>query len=182
LSNDDPQATNTGADLIYVPRSYDTYAQALAAGEIRLVNITNTDGSIAATPEQQWNDLNSFISGDEYLNSRRGGYAERNGSRLPFTNVVDLRLLQDFFVTTGKTRHTLQLSLDIFNFTNMLNKDWGRQYFITNDAYQIIEYVSLGADNIPNFRFRKPTSVKTIDDGGVVSSRWQAQVGVRYSF
>jgi outer membrane receptor for ferrienterochelin and colicin len=182
LSNDDPQATNTGADLIYVPRSYDTYAQALAAGEIRLVNIVNTDGSIAATPDQQWNDLNSFISGDEYLNSRRGGYAERNGSRLPFTNVVDLRLLQDFFVTTGKTRHTLQLSLDIFNFTNMLNKDWGRQYFVTNDAYQIIEYVSLGADNIPNFRFRKPASVKTIDDGGVVSSRWQAQVGVRYSF
>lgn len=179
LSNDDPQATNTGADLIYIPRDYATYAEALAAGEIRLIPIT---GSNPVSVDQQWADLNEFIKNDEYLNSRRGDYAERNGSRLPFTNVIDLKLVQDFYIMSGTTKHTLQLSFDVFNFTNMLNKDWGRQYFIGNDAFTLIRYESLGTDNIPNFTFTKPTTVKNIDDSGVVSSRWQAQFGVRYSF
>jgi outer membrane receptor for ferrienterochelin and colicin len=179
LLNDDPQASNTDGDLIYVPRNYATYGEALAAGEIRFLPVT---GSSPVSEDQQWADLNDFIEGDEYLKSRRGQYAERNGDRLPFTNVIDLRVLQDFYVNINSTRHTLQLSFDVFNFTNMLNKDWGRQYFTTNENFRLIEYVSLGDDNIPNFRFQKPTTVKNIDDSGLISSRWQAQIGVRYSF
>lgn len=179
LANDDPGSGGTEADLIYVPRSYATYAEALAAGEIRLLPIT---GSNAVTPEQQWLDLNEYIENDDYLSTRRGRYAERNGSRLPFTSTLDLRLLQDFYIQTGSRRHTLQVSLDIFNFTNMLNKDWGRIYFQTNNNFRLIDYVSLGADNIPNFQFNKPTTNKNIDDSGLVSSRWQAQLGIRYSF
>jgi hypothetical protein len=179
LLNDDPQAGNTDADLIYVPRDYGTYAEALAAGEIRFVPIT---GSNPVSEDQQWADLNEFIKNDDYLSSRRGQYAERNGARVPFTNVIDLRVLQDFFITVGSTRHTLQVSFDVFNFTNMLNKDWGRQYFNTNDNFRLIEYVNLGADNIPNYRFAKPSTKLNIDDSGLISSRWQAQIGVRYSF
>ena len=179
LLNDDPQAGNTDDDLIYVPRNYATYADALAAGEIRFLPIA---GSSPVSEDQQWIDLNEFIESDDYLKSRRGQYAERNGDRLPFTNVIDLRLLQDFYVNINSTRHTLQLSFDVFNFTNMLNRDWGRQYFTTNENFRLIEYVSLGDDNIPNFRFQKPTTVENIDDSGLISSRWQAQIGVRYSF
>ncbi len=179
LLNDDPQANNTDNDLIYVPRYYDTYAEALANGEIRFVPIT---GTTPVSEDQQWADLNEFIESDDYLRSRRGKYAERNGARVPFTNVVDLRVLQDFFVTIGSTRHTLQISFDVFNFTNMLNKDWGRQYFNTNDNFRLIEYVNLGPDNIPNFRFAKPATKLNIDDSGLISSRWQAQLGIRYSF
>ena len=179
LLNDDPQASNTDNDLMYVPRNYATYSEALANGEIRFLPIT---GTTPVSEDQQWADLNEFIESDDYLRSRRGQYAERNGARLPFTNVIDLRVLQDFYVTIGSTRHSLQISFDVFNFTNMLNKDWGRQYFNTNDNYRLIEYVSLGSDNIPNYRFAKPTTKLSIDDSGLVSSRWQAQLGVRYSF
>jgi hypothetical protein len=179
LLNDDPQANNTDNDLIYVPRDFATYADALAAGEIRFVPIT---GNNPLSEEQQWLDLNEYIKSDDYLNSRRGQYAERNGARVPFSNVIDLRILQDFYINVGSTRHTLQLSFDVFNFTNMLNKDWGRQYFNTNDNFRLIEYVNLGPDNIPNFRFAKPATKLNIDDSGLISSRWQAQVGVRYSF
>ncbi len=183
LSNDDPQGGFTDSDLLYVPRNYATYSEALDQGEIRFTPINNSSGAVVVTPEQQWLDLNTFIANDEYLNSRRGQYAERNGSRLPFTNVIDLRLLQDFFLETNGTKHTLQLSLDVFNFTNLLNKDWGRQYFLTNDNYRLIQYVNLGNDNRPNFQFNKPSgNIYNIDDSGFNSSRWQAQVGVRYSF
>jgi hypothetical protein len=181
LLNDDPQASNTDNDLIYVPRNYATYSEALAAGEIRFLPIAGTN---PVSEDQQWADLNEFIENDEYLRTRRGQYAERNGARTPFTNVIDLRILQDFYVTIGSTRHTLQLSFDVFNFTNMLNKDWGRQYFNTNDNFRLIEYVvePLPADNIPNYRFAKPATKLNIDDSGLISSRWQAQLGVRYSF
>jgi hypothetical protein len=184
LSNDDPQSNSTASDLIYVPRSYATYAEAEAAGEIRFLDIpvSSTDATVKVSREQQWQNLNAFIEDDKYLNSRRGKYAERNGSRLPFTSVLDIRILQDIFVTSGSTRHTLQISFDVFNFTNMLNKNWGRQYFYTNDNFPIIQYVSLGGDNIPNFRFNKPATKINIDDSGIVSSRWQGQVGLRYSF
>ena len=181
LLNDDPQASNTDNDLIYVPRNYATYSEALGAGEIRFLPIAGTN---PVSEDQQWADLNEFIENDEYLRTRRGQYAERNGARTPFTNVIDLRILQDFYVTIGSTRHTLQLSFDVFNFTNMLNKDWGRQYFNTNDNFRLIEYVvePLPADNIPNYRFAKPATKLNIDDSGLISSRWQAQLGVRYSF
>ncbi len=184
LLNDDPQGSTTDADLIYIPRSYATYAEAEANSEIRFLDIpvSSSDATVKVSKEQQWQDLNQFIENDEYLSSRRGEYAERNGARLPFTNVLDLRLLQDFFIMFGKTKHTLQLSFDVFNFTNMLNKDWGRQYFLTNDNFPIIQYVSTGADNVPNFQFNKPATKNNIDDSGINSSRWQAQVGVRYSF
>jgi outer membrane receptor for ferrienterochelin and colicin len=184
LLNDDPQSGSTSSDLIYIPENYSSYAEAEAAGAIRLLDVpvSSSDPTIKVSKEQQWIDLNQFISDDEYLNSRRGGYAERNGSRLPFTNVIDLRILQDFFWTIGKTKHTVQLSFDVFNFTNMLNKDWGRQYFYTNDNFPIIQYVSLGTDRIPNFQFNKPATKRNIDDSGINSSRWQAQFGVRYMF
>jgi hypothetical protein len=179
LSNDDTGSGSTEADLIYVPRDFATYAEALAAGEIRLLPIT---GSNAKSVDQQWLELNRYIKNDDYLNERRGDYAERNGSRLPFTHVLDVRLLQDFFINAGSKRHTLQVSLDIFNFTNLLNKDWGRIYFQSNNNFRLIDYVSLGPDNIPNFQFNNPSTNKNIDDSGLVSSRWQAQVGIRYSF
>lgn len=179
LLNDDPQASNTDNDLVYVPRNYPTYAEALAAGEIRLVP---TAGSNPVSEEQQWANLNAFIEADDYLSERRGQYAERNGARVPFSNVIDLRFLQDFYINVKDTRHTLQLSFDVFNFTNMLNKDWGRQYFNTNDNFRLIEYVSLGDDNVPNLRFDNPATKLNIDDSGLISSRWQAQIGVRYSF
>jgi outer membrane receptor for ferrienterochelin and colicin len=184
VSNDDPQSNSTASDLIYVPRAYTTYAEAEAAGEIRLIDIpvSTTDPTVKVSRDQQWANLNAFIEDDKYLSSRRGNYAERNGSRLPFVSVFDLRILQDVFVAFGSTRHSLQISFDVFNFTNLLNKNWGRQYFYTNDVFPIIQTVSVGGDNIPNLQFNKPTTKRNIDDSGTISSRWQGQLGLRYSF
>lgn len=179
LVNDDLQSGSTDNDLIYVPRKFNSYADAVNAGEIRFEPI---DGDNPVSPEQQWEALNDFIEGDDYLSTRRGKYAERNGARLPFSHVIDLRVLQDFFITVNNTRHTLQISFDVFNFTNMLNKNWGRQYFLNEDNFVLIDYVGLGGDNVPNFNFQKPNTVKNIDDSGLISSRWQAQLGIRYSF
>ena len=106
--------------LIYVPRF---------AGEINLVDLTDSGGNVIATPAEQWAALDAFINSSDYLRERRGQYAERNGARAPWSSILDLKLLQDVYFQSGDSKHTLQLSLDIFNFSNLLNKDWGKTLF-----------------------------------------------------
>lgn len=162
--------------LIYIPAN---------ASEI------NFSGDIT-DQARQWELLNTFIEGDEYLRSRRGQYAERNGSRGPWNHIVDLKVLQDIYVKTGDKKNTLQLSFDIFNFTNLINQDWGVRKFVGNNV-QPLQTVST-TDAIPVFSFVESVfnfddagnpisrNVEEVDDFGLQSSRWQMQVGLRYIF
>jgi outer membrane receptor for ferrienterochelin and colicin len=164
-------------DLIYIPD---------VQSDINLVDIMNDDGTVAVSAAQQWTDLDAFIDQDKYLSENRGGYSERNGARLPFTNIIDLRIAQDFYIEAGGRTHTLQLTFDVFNFTNMINKEWGRVYFANYyDNIRLIRFAGFEADGTtPTFTFERPDNDEPwdIDDAGINSSRWQAQFGVRYIF
>ncbi len=154
--------------LIYIPRD---------ASEITLV-----DGENGLTSAEQWAALDAFIEGNDYLRGRRGQYAERNGDRGPWSHTVDLKFLQDFYINTGDHKNTLQLSLDIFNFTNLLNKDWGKRKFIPRNI-GLIETEQAGPN--PEFSFNPASfedGIEQLDDRGLQSSRWQMQVGLRYIF
>ncbi|HNL07926.1 MAG TPA: hypothetical protein PKH93_10160, partial [Chitinophagales bacterium] len=59
------------------------------------------------------------------------------------------------------------------------------------DAYRLIDFKGFKSTDpanadflVPTFNFTKTgdTDIKSIDDSGVVSSRWQGQIGVRYAF
>ncbi|MBK9458873.1 MAG: carboxypeptidase regulatory-like domain-containing protein [Sphingobacteriales bacterium] len=172
---------NSDNDLIYIPETQ---------ADINLVQYVANGDTITAA--EQWAALDGFIKNDSYLNKNRGGYAARNGGRMPFTNVLDLRVAQDFYIETKNgTRHNLQITFDVFNFTNLLNPKWGRQYFVSNDNYRLIDFKGFKSTDpasadylVPTFNFTKTadTDIKTIDDSGVTSSRWQGQIGLRYSF
>ena len=147
------------------------------------INLVDAPGGLSAG--EQWQALNAFIEGNDYLRSRRGTYAERNGDRLKWSHVIDLKFAQEFTLNTGKRKHTLALTADIFNFTNLLNKDWGKRYFATFDQVQLVDFVGYLPDGTtPTFRYNPATekSINQIDDVGVNSSRWQMQVGLRYTF
>jgi hypothetical protein len=164
-------------NLIWIPKDQ---------GEINLVDILNADGTVKTTAAAQWESLNKFIESDKYLSDNRGSYAERNGARLPFESIIDFKFAQDFYLNAGGKKHTLQLTFDIFNFTNMLNKEWGARRYITNDAYTLITFTKFDTDGTtPLFNYTGKTSVDDIynyGDSGVISSRWQGQIGIRYSF
>jgi hypothetical protein len=162
LLNDD---SNDNA-LFYIPRD---------ASEINLVD---NNGITAA---DQWAALDAYIDSNDYLNERRGDYAERNGDRGPWNHIVDLKVLQDFSLNFNDKEHTFQLSLDVFNFFNFLNKDWGEQRFISSNV-GIVEVERNGVD--PEFSFNPnfAEGLEIIDDAGTRSSRWQMQVGLRYIF
>jgi hypothetical protein len=166
------QDTFSNSALIYVPA---------AQSEIRLVSTAaNT-----LTPQQQWDALSAFIESNDYLKGRKGGYAERNGDRLKTSHIVDFKFAQEFTFNVGNKKHTLEFTADIFNFTNLLNKDWGKRYFTSNDQVQLLQQVGfVTGTNTPTFSYNPAVgnNINQVDDVGLNSSRWQMQTGVRYSF
>jgi uncharacterized protein YfbU (UPF0304 family) len=101
---------------------------------------------------------------------------------------MDLRFLQDFYIETSNgKRNTLQVSVDIFNFTNMLNSSWGRRYNRQFVGYEVTQFSGFEADGTtPQYTFEPFTNNEPfyadLDDRGVISSRWQMQIGLRYIF
>jgi hypothetical protein len=170
ISNGD---SRSGYSLIYIPRT---------SSDIVLVD--NDD----ATAAQQWTALDNYIKNDDYLNSNRGGYADKNASRLPFETILDFKIQQDFFLETGNgMKHSFQVGFDIFNFTNFLNKDWGVRRQSNFGAIRLLDYEGTqDGTNIPTFTFdtgqKEVKDFLTIDDSGLISSRWQMQLSLRYSF
>jgi len=165
-------------ELMYVPTD---------ENDINLKDIKNTAGEVTLSAAQQWTDLNEFIENDEYLSTRRGQYVEPNSSRAPFVNTFDFRISHEFFDVVKGKRNSLQVSFDIFNIGNMLNKDWGRIYYApayyNNYALMKFEGFVTGTKE-PIFSFTKPKggTIFSIDDSGLQSSRWQAQITLRYNF
>ena len=144
--------------LIYVPKNEN--------------DIILTSGNYAA--------LDAFIENDSYLRTRRGKYAERNAVQGPWSHVVDFKFIQEFRMN----KNALQFSFDIFNFTNLINKNWGKINFRSRNV-QVLRFEGFEADGTtPTFSFDENSAGKIdqIDDSGLQSSRWQMQVGIRYLF
>ncbi|MFC3416731.1 TonB-dependent receptor [Algoriphagus hitonicola] len=161
-----------GNDLFYIPAS---------RNEIEFVGTP-------AEQEAQWNALNEYIENDDYLSKNRGNYAERNGARLPWTNQLDLRLMHEFLLNTTNddVQHRLQLTFDMFNIGNLISPEWGRQYGISNNAFQVIDLDEVqvnGSTRTPVYEY----TGRGLNDGNpyFVSdflSRWRGQIGIRYIF
>jgi hypothetical protein len=98
------------SDLIYVPKN---------ASEITFVQ------NGAFTPQQQSDAFFAYIAQDKYLSKKQGQTVDRNGAKFPWFSNLDFRVLQDILPLTKHRSYGLQISLDIENFTNMLNSDWG---------------------------------------------------------
>jgi hypothetical protein len=104
----------SGNDLIYIPQN---------TSEMNFLPLTA--GGRTFTPEEQAAAFEAFIQQDPYLSKNRGKYAERGGLFLPTFRRMDLSLVQDIFGSVGGRRHAGQVRLDITNFGNLLNSDWG---------------------------------------------------------
>lgn len=150
------------------------------------------DGAVI-TVEEQMQAFDAFVRGNDYLSGRRGDYAERNGDRAPMEWVVDLQLTQELFGNFMGRRNTVELTLDIFNFTAMLNDSWGRRFdtgFRTVDLVRFEGFEDADAGDLtPVYTFRF-TDYESMDDYwdarvldfGSYGSRWLMQLGARYRF
>lgn len=169
------QGTGETNDLIFIP----------TADQVKAMTFV-TNSSYPLTAAQQAQALEDYIAQDNYLSKNRGKYAERNGGRLPFTNIIDVKFVQDFNVKLNNKKYQFQLTYDIFNFTNMLNRNWGRTYFMSNDQFAIIKYQGATGSTTPSYSF-SPIANNT--PWGISSSttpsysaRWVSQLGLRFKF
>jgi hypothetical protein len=103
---------SSGNDLVYVP------TDAHLASEI----LFQQNGNL--TPAMQQDSLEAFISAHECLNSQRGKIMLRNSCRTPWTKFMNVSVRQS--LPTLRAQNFI-LQLDIFNFLNLLNKNWGAQ-------------------------------------------------------
>ncbi|MNY50324.1 hypothetical protein D3C86_1858200 [compost metagenome] len=97
-----------------------------------------------------------------------------------------MKIVQDLFTNIGSTKNKLQLSVDIMNVGNLLNGNWGNQYtgsgsFWDNSFVPVTFAGYEGTTKKPTYRLGNlnenvPYYVQDI------SSRWSAQVGIRYIF
>lgn len=156
-----------GNDLIYIPKNQ---------ADSRLVAFAGPGGSVA----EQWAALNAFIEQDDYLNSNRGQIADRFGGVNPWFMNVDLKILQDISFLMGTQKHTFQISIDVLNFTNLINSSWGVRKSATSAATSPLQLVGFDGAFAPQFNFKGPAKTFASDPG--LNSRWQAQFGIRYVF
>lgn len=172
-------------DLIYIPKD---------ASEITFTDHnygTGADPNVV-TAQEQSDIFFNYIKQDKYLSKHMGEYAERNGAKMPWRNQIDVRLTQDLFTDIGRKKNTLQFTLDIFNFGNLLNSDWGIYKFVNAPGILVPTNITStgGAVTVdgavkPTFRLQSNGSEPvnaTYRDNNTITSTYYMQFGLRYIF
>lgn len=158
-------------DLFYIPRN---------SSEILLGSIS---GGQFVPNQQMYTNLESFIKNNEYLNDNRGKIAERNAANDPWQEYFDLHIAQTIPDLWGLG--SFQITLDIQNFLNFINSDWGKVQSSGLGTYTIVSLQGKvtynGKANTPVYSFSKPAN-NTPFNYTTLSSRYQMQLGIRYAF
>jgi len=157
-------------DLLYVPAS---------SSEIHFGTVAGGVGTEATDAAAQWTTLEAYINQDEYLSTRKGNYAERNGGMLPWFSQLDVSLAQDFSIDVKGKKNTLRLSVDILNFGNLVNSSWGVRKIVATNAP--IALSGIDSNSVPYYSVSPNLSTTFIDDTSI-ASKWQIQFGIRYIF
>ena len=135
IYDNDMNGDGWGADLIYIPEQ---------KGDIKFVSQADEDAFFA------------FMDQDSYLKNHKGGYAGANSVRAPWLHRFDLRFAQDFKIRAGETTNTLQVSLDVLNFGNLLNSKWGvpkNDMSVSNNGAILSYEGNVPGTNTPTFSF-----------------------------
>jgi hypothetical protein len=98
-----------------------------------------------------------------------------------------MKIAQDVNCRLNGQRFRFQLTYDIFNLGNLLNRNWGRQYFMGNDQFSLLSFAGyVSATNLtPQYRFTPtmitPYGVST-STNAAYAARWMSQLGIRLIF
>ncbi|MCF2487568.1 TonB-dependent receptor [Dyadobacter sp. CY347] len=137
------------------------------------------DPNNPSTPESISKGINDLLSNPEtdksikdYINSNIGRVAERNGGENPFYTNIDLRLTKAIRIVKNQN---IELSADAFNFLNILNKEWGRNYNRGNTNL-------LNVNGFDQATQQYKYAVQNIATRPIGGTPWRIQLGLRYSF
>lgn len=157
-------------DPIYVPRDATT----------EMVFNTATFGGVSYTGAQQAAAFNQFIDNQKCLSENRGHILPRNACDGPFTNTLNVSVRQSFHTFNLQN---VTLELGIFNFLNLLNKNWGLQKSPGTSPITLLSSGNYVNGTIltgqPTYTFN-PGFSKFFSNN--LQSNYQMQLQARYSF
>ncbi|MEP2651997.1 MAG: TonB-dependent receptor [Paraglaciecola sp.] len=148
--------------LLYVPSGIDD----------PLFAATSFGGDAAS--QQEFID---YINNSE-LAQYAGSIAPRNGDNSSWTTILDVRIQQE--LPGFMPEHNLKVFLDIENFGNLLNSDWGRIERTRYEYERDVVSASIVDGQYEYFDLNSDSSIKNLE---VLSqSVWQVQFGIKYEF
>lgn len=159
------EADNPGSQLFYVP--------------------TGVNDPIVTGESGFLQNLNDFIDGEKCLRGKRGQIVSRNNCSVGWSNYFSLRIIQQIKLKGSKS---LEFSLDIENFGNLLNSDWGRleSYLApSNVALANVEISPDGSKYILSAISGDVISPETVAESPAIArlpSVYRIQLGARFRF
>jgi hypothetical protein len=167
-ANGDGQTSN---DLLYVARdTSEMYFRAIG-------------GAAPFTVDQQKQAWDKYIQQDPYLSAHRGEYAQRNAVLTPVLFQTDLSFSQELGRTIGGRANGLEARIDILNFGNLLNHDWGVGTRLVTSS----PLVSPAADASGKLTYQMRTVNNalvnhTYDPSTSIADVYRLQLSLRYNF
>ncbi|MEO9078503.1 MAG: Oar protein, partial [Rhodanobacter sp.] len=158
-------------DLAYIPKANDPLV------------------SYGKASDQTIQQFNDYLAHDSYLKNHRGEIAGRNAAHLPWSNQLDMSFVQEVpgFFKGNKG----ELRFDVYNFLNLVNKNWGQVPYVQYQTRNLAGYngvvdgqyvYTLPTDKNGNYQ---PTPVGIYESGQNptrVVSRWSTMITLRYTF
>jgi hypothetical protein len=172
LYGNDFNGDGLNADILFLPKN---------TSDITFTDIVS-GGNVVYTAAQQAAAFDKYLA-DNDLDQYRGKYVPRNAFLMPWLSRFDVRVLQDIFTNVGSRRSTIQLSLDIVNFGNLLNSEWGIQDNL-NGAQNLLSR-SGSVTQTPVFNMNRVSGelpLTPFQNASSFSTTWSMQFGLRYIF
>lgn len=137
-------------------------------------NDAKTSPAIKASMEKVLSNPDNRAS--EYIRKNLGRIADRNGGENPFAGTFDVRLTKDFKINK---KQKFTLSVDVFNFANLLDKTKGRNFNLNTFNTQTLLFVTGFNQTTKEYTYRVNENVGVQQANG---TPYQIQIGARYSF
>jgi hypothetical protein len=127
---------------------------------------------------------NQFAAQDPYLKKHKGEYMVRNGAYTPWNERFDLRLMQEFKIKVNQSLNSLQFSMDVINFANLLNSSWGLNKSVVTTSPVIVSGrdAATGKLMVSMKKVAGEYATKSYKDPTSVAGTWGIQLGLKYLF
>lgn len=136
------------------------------------------DQTVTITAAAQKEAFAEWVDGNKELRNTKGNHATRYQMVMPFEHHFDFHISQSFFMNVAGRRHTLQVNFDMLNVGNLFNKKWGL-YNQTSTGFDLAPLTATVKGEQMTYEFRNPGKMVT---NTMITSRWHAQIGLRYIF
>jgi hypothetical protein len=128
-----------------------------------------------------------YVHNDSYLSKHQGEYADAYSVYSPWVHRIDFSYKHDFKLNVGKSKHTLQLSLDVKNVLNLFNNSWGVSKYLNpaiGSEARILKYEGVDAEGFATFSTPQSISGKTETWtlNHAIGQCWYASIGIKYMF